>query len=223
MKSILSLVSLMLAATSLAASQSAPAISGDYLEVRSCDVFTGPCFANAEMGLSGKEGILVWSVREGAWNGVALNGLSVIAVVRTDGTLGDLRYEPRAGKAVLIVDAKASVRQRQALADMASTLGKRLIKEVAEVKTTTIDVNLHTCSRMGCASINAAGLVEISTRCLGDKDHLCGNEDRYYPPLTEVEGAFPAFTEVASYKGNGLNLTWQLSGTRSAYLASFAR
>src|SRR2546421_9638228 len=92
------------AASAFAAKSSATTISGDYLEVRSCDVYTGPCFANAEMGLAGKEGILVWSVREGTWNGIKLDGLNVIAVVRTDGTLGDVRYQPRTGRAVLILD-----------------------------------------------------------------------------------------------------------------------
>jgi hypothetical protein len=223
MKLILTLGSLVLAATALTASQPAPTISGDYLEVRSCDVFTGPCFANAEVGLSGKEGMLVWTVREGAWKGASLNGLSVMAVVRTDATLGDLRYEPRQGRAVLIVDANANAKQREALIDLARSMGKGLVQDVAEVKSAKLEVNLHTCSTMGCASIKAAGLVEITTRCLGDKDHLCGNEDRYYPPLTEVEGAYPAFTEVASYQGNGLNTTWQMTGKRSAYLASFSR
>src|SRR6266852_2784624 len=105
----LSLTILSLAAlTAFASTQSAPTISGDYLEVRSCDVYTGPCFANAEMNLSGKEGILVWSVREGSWNGVPLDGLNVIAVVRADGTLGDLHYQPRRGKAVLVVDRMAT-------------------------------------------------------------------------------------------------------------------
>src|SRR2546428_11030232 len=99
---------MLAAAPALFAKLSAPSISGDYLEVRSCDVYTGPCFANAEMGLTGKEGMLVWSVREGSWNGVKLDGLNVIAVVRTDGTLGDLRYQPRSGKAVLVVDTLAT-------------------------------------------------------------------------------------------------------------------
>src|SRR5213595_4081333 len=101
MKMKLSLIILSLAAlTAIASTQTAPTISGDYLEVRSCDVYTGPCFANAEMGLTGKEGMLIWSVREGSWNGVMLDGLNVIAIVRADGTLGDLRYQPRSGKAV---------------------------------------------------------------------------------------------------------------------------
>jgi hypothetical protein len=213
-----------LAVTPLVAStQLTPTITGDYLEVRSCDVFTGPCFANSEMGLTGKEGILVWSVREGSWKGTELDGLNVIAVVHTDRTLGDVRYEPRNGKAVLIVDDRANAKQKEALADFARSMAGRVIKDVADVKTTKIDVKLRTCTKMGCASIKADKLVEIATRCLGDKDHLCGNEDAYYPPLTEVTGAYPAFTELATYKGNGLNLTWEATGQRSAYLAAFSR
>src|SRR5438477_5023466 len=108
MKIITSIALLMLAAGSLpAATQSLPEISGGYLEVRSCDVYTGPCFANGEMGLTGKEAVMVWSIRQGSWKGVALDGLNVIAVVKTDDTMGDLRYQPRSGPAVLITDAAA--------------------------------------------------------------------------------------------------------------------
>src|SRR5438093_11799512 len=77
---------LLAAGPALAAKELAPGISGNYLEVRSCDVYTGPCFANGEMGLSGKEAVMVWAVREGSWKGVALDGLNVIAVVKTDDT-----------------------------------------------------------------------------------------------------------------------------------------
>ena len=213
----------MVAMVSLQAAKPAvSAISGDYLEVRSCDVYTGPCFANSEMGLTGKEGIMVWSVRDGNWKGTSLEGLSVIAVVRTDGTLGDLHYQPRSGKAVLIVDARANSEQRVALTDLACSLAGKLIKEVVEIKTSRMEVALGTCAKAGCASVKAGGLVEISTRCLGSKDHMCGNEDAYYPPLTEVKGAFAAVAELASYRGPGLDVTWQITSKRSAYLGTFA-
>ena len=68
-------------------------ITGDYVEIRSCDVYTGPCFANGEMGLTGEEAILTWSVDQGSWEGVALDGLNVIAVVRASATLG--RHQPQ--------------------------------------------------------------------------------------------------------------------------------
>jgi len=214
---------LLAVATAFATKGPAPTISGDYVEVRSCDVYTGPCFANAEMGLSGKEGILVWSVRQGAWNGVPLDGLNVIAVVRADGTMGDLRYQPRRGKAVLVVDRMATAKQQAALIDLARSLAGGLIEEVAEVKAASMEVAIGACARRGCASVKAGKLVEISTRCLGAKDHLCGNEETFYPPLTDVDGACPAFAELASYAGSGLNLTWDWVEKRNAFTGSFAR
>jgi len=224
MKMKLSLSVLSLAAlTALASTQLEPAISGDYLEVRSCDVYTGACFANAEMNLSGKEGILVWSIRDGSWNGTSLNGLKVIAVVCTDGTLGDMSYQPRAGKAVLIIDEKANARQREALSDFARSKAGRLIKEVVAVRTAPIEASVGAWDKAGCASVRAGKLVEVNTRCLGGHDHLCGNEETYYPPLTSVEHAIPAFTERASFKGSGLNLTWEATGQRSAFVGNFSR
>jgi hypothetical protein len=213
----------LVAVTAFAGKPAPTTITGNYLEVRSCDVYTGPCFANAEMGLSGREGMLVWAVREGAWNGVKLDGLNVIAVVRTDGTLGDLPYQPRSGKAVMVVDRAATPTQRDALIDFARSMAGGLIKEVAEVRTAPMEVAIATCGNKGCASVKAGKLVEITTRCLGSKDHLCGNEETFYPPLTEVSDAYPAFTELASFEGSGLNLTWAMVEKRNAFLGSFAR
>jgi len=222
MKTKLTVLSLI-ALTAFASTPSTPTVSGDYLEVRSCDVYTGPCYANAEMNLSGKEGILLWSVREGSWNGTPVGGLSVIAVVCTDGTLGDLSYQSHAGKAVLIIDEKADAQQREALSDMVRSKANRLIKEIVAVRTADIQASVGSCTKAGCASVKAGNLVEVNTRCLGGSDHLCGNEETYYPPLTRVEHAMPAFTERASFKGSGLNLTWEAAGQRSAFIATFSR
>jgi len=213
------LLTALLAATALTAR--AGGISGDYLEVRTCDIYTGPCFANAEMGITGKEAILTWAVREGTWNGTRLDGLKVIAVVRTDNTMGDQAFAPRAGKAVVIVDSKADAKQREALVAMARSAGGKLISEVAEVKTAAIETNIGNCTKAGCASVKATNLVAITTRCFGDKDHVCGNETTFYPPLTKIAGALPAFTELASYAGTGLNVTFTASHQRSAFLGTF--
>ena len=215
---------LFLATAGFASTPSAPPpapLTGDYLEVRSCDVYTGSCVANSEMGLSGREGMLVWSVRSGEWKGVSLAGLKVIAVVHTEDTLGDVKYFPREGKAVLIVDANANSEQAAALQDFVKAMAGPLVREVVAVKPSTVDVELGQCSAGACAKVKAGRLVEISTRCLGGKDHLCGNEENFYPPLTRVQGAFTAYTELAAYRGPGLDVTWELTGKRSAYLATF--
>ena len=220
MKNLICISLLTLAASALFAGNT-PAISGDYLEVRSCDVYTGPCFANAEMNLTGKEGMMFWKVREGNWNGTSLKGLGVMVVVRTDATLGDLKYEPRSGDAVVIVDAKADPKQKEALVDFARAKAGKLVAKVTSVKTAPIEANLRACSKAGCASVRLGDLVEITTSCMDSKHDICGNEDTFYPPLSKVEGAYPVFTDLATFTANDLGVTWQISGKRSAFLASF--
>ena len=68
--SALSVVLLALAATT----SSAAGIRGDYVEARTADVFTGPCFSNAEIFISGNRAVMAWKVTEGSWNGVDLRG-----------------------------------------------------------------------------------------------------------------------------------------------------
>jgi len=218
----LSLTLLLSGVTAANADINAGPISGTYLEVRSCDVYTGHCFANAEMGLTGKEGILVWSIRSGSWQGTRLDGLKVIAVVRADGTLEDQRYQPRSGRAVLVVDRQATEGQKEALVNFVHAQAGNLVRDVAAVKSFPITAEIGTCAMSGCAKVQAGNLVEVATRCLGGKDHVCGNETAFYPPLTAVTGALPAYTEVATFHGTGLGMTWDLTGQRSAFLAQFS-
>lgn len=213
-------VTTCLAAT--AWSKSAAPITGTYLEVRSCDVYTGPCFSNAEMGSSGKEAILTWSIRKGEWNNIDLSGLNVIAVIRTKDTLGDIKYAQPQGKTVLIVDSRASACQRDALAAFARARAGKLIGEIICTRTEKIIASIGDCTKVGtCASVKAGRLVDITTRCLCNGDHVCGNEYLYYPPLTKVKQASPAFTQLFAYQGGDLGIKWSSVGQRGAYVGTF--
>src|SRR5689334_851555 len=115
-------------------------IQGDYIETRSTDVFTGQCYANGEMGLTGKEAILGWRVSKGSWNGVALDGLSIAAAVRAKATLGDPYGNPYPAKAVLFVDDHATPQQKEALVAFAQHMGGRLLDNVDRVIVTPVDL-----------------------------------------------------------------------------------
>src|SRR5258708_30974742 len=82
---ILSVLALLAAAPACLA---APSVSGDYLEARTSDVYTGPCFANSEVNTAGAEAVFAWRGRQGAWKGVAIDGLSVVAVGGAPATPG---------------------------------------------------------------------------------------------------------------------------------------
>ena len=114
-------------------------IVGDYVEARTSDVFTGPCFANGEVNLAGKEAVMVWRVRRGSWQGVDVGGLSVIAVVKANATLGDPFADPMPARSILVIDEKAKGEQRDALADFARTMGGELLADVIGIHAASIE------------------------------------------------------------------------------------
>ena len=115
------------------AGASASDIRGDYVEARTADVFTGPCFSNAEVFIVGNRGLMAWKVTAGSWNGVDLSGLCVAAAV--EGTTTFSEDQPEKAESVLIVDAKANTRQRQALIELAKSLAGARLSRVAKVMT----------------------------------------------------------------------------------------
>ena len=166
----------------------AGAITGEYLEARTCDVYTGPCFANAEMSLAGKEAVMAWKVDQGSWNDVALNGLGVALIVKAEGTLGyDGVFPMKLGKtaAVIIVDESASPEQRDALVAFVKETAKEFTKNV--IKVVSAPITLKNDYLEGKGHFSAGKLASIQTRKMGKKDCVCSNEIIYYQPLTKVE------------------------------------
>ena len=203
---------------------SAAEISGQYLEARSCSVYTGPCFANAEMGQAGKEALLAWKVDRGGWNGVSLDGLGVALVVSAQNTLGyDGVFAMTPGKtqSVVLVDEKATQPQRDALIAFVKETAPELAANVVGVEEAPISLtNDHL---EGRGVFRAGDVAKIETRGMAKGDCVCANEVIFYEPLIEVENTSPAFANVVSFNGSGLGKTWTSRDERSAFLATFRR
>jgi hypothetical protein len=219
------ILTLLLVCLVLAAGTSAQAatISGDYLETRNADVYTGYCVANSEVGLVGDQAVMVWHVKEGSWKGVQLDGLSVIGVAKAKATLGDPFANPYPASAVLIVDIRANAEQRRALQEFAQSRSPDLLKDIVRLEVAPIQMEIGEGSQHGCAKLSAGALVKIETRCLGGKDHLCGNEALYYQPLTELSHAMPVFTLDDEFRGSGLGVNWRINNKSSAFIGTFAQ
>ncbi len=206
----------------LSISMAAQEIRGDYLETRSADVYTGQCFANGEVNLVGKEAILAWHVQSGSWKGVPLQGLTVAAAVRANGTLGDTYEDPYPAKAVLLVDDQATVPQQAALVNFAKRMGGELLSNVEQVIPTQMELVVNA-EHHGAAMLRAGRFATVQTRSIGGQDHLCGNEVTFYPPLTELAHSMPAVALTDTYNGPGLGVSWDLHGKRSAFVGTFSR
>ena len=95
-------------------------LSGTYVEARTCQVYTGPCFANGEVGLMGKNAVMSWNIQQGQYEGIDLTGLSVAVVVSASHTLGFGGLgDARQLKLVVYVDENATSRQQLALVEFA--------------------------------------------------------------------------------------------------------
>jgi hypothetical protein len=219
---LLTTVLILAATAALAQPPASRQIKGEYLETRSADVYTGQCFANGEMNTAGDEAIVAWHIQEGNWDGVSLAGLSVVGAVKAQATLGDPYGKPYPAKSVLFVDREATPQQRQALINFAQEMGGELLRHVVKVADVSIDMQvLH--NHNARASLRAGEFVAVETRGLTDKDHLCGNEATFYPPLTETTHAMPAVAMTDQYQGQGLDASWTFHDKRSAFVGTFAR
>lgn len=224
MRKLYLVLAVALSVVALSGAAQAQHITGDYIETRSADVWTGPCFGNSELNLAGDQAILAWRVNKGEWKGVSLEGLSVVGVVKASATLGDQYNNPYPAKAVVIVDERARPEQRKALVEFAQSMAGKLLNNVVRVEVAPINIQVTGYDGHYSKTVVQAGkLAGIQTRAIGGNDHLCGNEEVYYRPLAEMTHSMPAVAELDQYEGSDLGVSWTVHGKRSAFVGSFAR
>jgi hypothetical protein len=212
-------------------------IKGTYVESRDADVYTGPCFSNAEAFISGHRAVMAWKIGEGTWNGVDLSGMIVGAALL--GTETFPHDDHAGGKSVILVDRHATASQREALVAFARHMAQGRLDNVVEVRSTLMTLNLerpeemvghdpahddagsHGMPQAPMSAFWAAGEAEILARPLGHCDHLCGNEEVAYDPLSRDVEVQPAFTLRYAFKGKGLNETWSSPDCRGTFAGHF--
>jgi uncharacterized protein DUF1326 len=195
-------------------------ITGTYLESRTCQVYTGPCFANAETALAGREALLAWNIESGKQNNVDLAGLSVVVATRASETLAHYGFnDPQELKSTIIVDAKANAAQQAALVAFAKEHAARACQTIARIDAAPITMSLDTVDLKG--ELKAGNFVKLTTRKAKPGDCICSNEVQYYPPLVKVNRFAAGVAIEAEYKGYGLGATWSTPESRSAYMGEF--
>ena len=205
----------------MVAGASAAEIAGHYLETRTCQVYTGPCFANSEMGLAGKDAVMAWSIRRGTHAGVELGGLKVVMALRCSTTLGHAGLSDASDlKSVIYVDEKASDRQRAALVDFVKTHAGVAAERAVRVTSVPIAMSLDEIELRG--QLTAGKDVQLETRKSRQSDCICTNEIAFYPPLAQVDRFAAGVTTVGEFRGRGLGTRWSTPESRSAYMATFA-
>lgn len=191
----------------------AQTLRGDYVEARTCSVYAGGCHYSGEYVTAGREALLFWHIREGNWNGVNLNGLSVIAAVVADNNLA----EPSARrKSVIYVDARASRAQREALAQALQHHTASVLGSVQAVK----PVAIHYTQKDRQLTVDAPGVATLRISRYPCK-HCVQPHQVWYQPLAPVTDAEVASAKLAAYRDRQLGTVWQRGEENSAFVAEF--
>ena len=216
-RTIVSLASLVLA-TGPAAGGPAGSITGDYVEARTAEVFVGGCQLGNEGEAAGRQAVMAWRVARGTYDGVVLDGLSVVAAVAADTNLGYHELggrRPSVVKAAVMVDARANAAEREALLGLVRRLSNGLVADVVEVTAVPI-----TFVQSAAAVQVAAGEAVLAVTKHVDHDPNCGAE-QWYSPLATVAGAAVGVTNVTGYSGGSLGARWRQQDRKSAFFGTF--
>jgi hypothetical protein len=216
----LTLAAAILIGTSPAVAGSDPTITGEYVEARTAEVFAGGCIMNSEAETMGRQAVMAWRITSGAYKGVTLDGLTVVAAVAGDRNLGMRELggeEPTAVRAVITVDLRATLEQREALVALARELSGGLITEVVRVETAPIRFATTT----NYIEVSASDTVQLTVNKEMKHDPSCGAM-QWFTPFTALEPATMGVADMHAFSGTGLGTKWSAPGKRSAFWGSFS-
>jgi hypothetical protein len=188
-------------------------LRGDYVEVRTASVFAGACHYNGEVTTAGREAMMAWNVTSGAWQGVDLKGVKVMAIVSSDANLGD---QNTARQSEIVIDSPSRAQSLAMLnairAKYAASLGK-----IVKVRDASISF-----VRNGKTYDVAADDATINVEAMPN-DLCCKMPNLvWYTPFVGLENRKVGYTTNASYSGDTVGEQWSRSGENSAFYGSFA-
>src|SRR5262249_14477632 len=118
-------------------------VTGEYVEARTAEVFTGGCIMGSEAETVGKQAVLAWKVDHGSFNGVSLDGLSVVAAVAGDRNLGiqEIGGGKASTRSEVFVDNRANPTQQIALVAIAREHSKGVVGTIVRGTPAPIDLS----------------------------------------------------------------------------------
>ena len=205
----------LLCAVPLAAAE-APAVSGDYLEARSNEVYTCGCLFSGQMTTAGREAILAWRITRGAYQGTALAGVKVVAVVVGDANLG--AYDgPR--RTALYLDANASDAQLQAILALWRREYSQALGKIAAVHRVSISFT----QQGDGVRLSIPNLLEVQARKARLPEDAHPASYVWYQPFVPLRNSSLATALDYEYSGTDFQHQWQdLMPSINGYLGEFA-
>jgi hypothetical protein len=189
-------------------------LTGDYLEARTASVFAGACHYNGELTTTGREAEMAWHIRDGAWKGTSLSGLSALASIVSDANLQD---ETATRRSTLYIDAKATPAQFEALSAALKARYGRAFGTVVAIKRAPISF-AHTGENY---RVESKGITLLSIEAM--PNHECCKQPNmvWYKPLIEIKDRRVGYTKESVIQDKTLGVTWTKNDQNTAFYGTF--
>ena len=194
------------------------ALTGSYVEARTAEVFTGGCIMNSEAETVGRQAVLAWKVDRGSFNGISIDGLSVVAALSGDRNLGmqEMGGEKPTVRSAIFVDQRANRAQQIALVAMANELSRGMVGTIVQVTSAPVQFDDH-----GSEIAVATGPVSLDVSKHLVHDPSCGAQ-QWFHPLASVDDAAMGLAAAHAFTGSALGTKWSDPNKRSAFFGTFS-
>ena len=187
--------------------------SGEFVELHSCDLYTGGCTASSESTLLGRELFRVWSINQGTWNHQDLAGLKVALL-----ELGSVNLAEKgaaADRAKIYIPKGLPPAQKEAL------LSWLAAQEVTPASARVVDAEI-VYQRLGSvADVAVDNSIAFSTMAIGKCSSGACGQALWYEPRARHAAFEVVASQVSTIRDATLNFSWTDHNRPNVFLASF--
>ena len=189
-------------------------VKGEYVEVRTASVFAGACHYNGELTTAGRDALMAWNVKSGAWRGTDLAGVRAVAIISADANLAD---DNAARRSEIIIGENASDAQSRAMLEALKSRYAASLGKIISVRRGPLTFE----HKDKTYKVSANDRASISIEAM--PDDLCCKMPQlvWYSPLVPLDNRKVGYTTKALSAGAGGGDPWQMTGQNSAFYGSF--
>ena len=215
MKALHLSVAALVAGLVASGAQAAPAVTGDYVESRSANVFVGACHHEGEILTAGRNAVLAWNIMDGAYNNVNLKGVSAVAVVAAD---KHLEMKDAKRQSMVYISDQATPEQREAAVALLKERAGSALGEVLAVKSAPVAFD----AKGDMYRVHVDGIAYMKIR--KQTAELCCKQpyEVWGKPFVPVKAAKTGYCVGVGYKDTGLLQSWNATDQNNAYFGEFA-
>jgi hypothetical protein len=188
--------------------------SGEFVELHSCDLYTGGCTASSESTLLGRQLFRVWSISQGTWDNQNLAGLKVALL-----ELGSVNLAERGA---FVDKAEIFVPKGLATAREAALLSWVTSQRIVAASTRMVNAEI-TYKRSGHAAVNVAvgDSISLSTTAIGKCSSGACGQALWYEPQVKYSSFEVVASRVSKIRDSSMNFLWTDHDRPNVFLARF--